>query len=210
MRLTFPLLLLCAMLLTVAPLFDNQTATAAITPGGASALAPQASEITKIEAYARQLDAATKSKRGRYFADVASENEQTPRWREFKTKREFDKSEAYTAATVWAKPTGEVLVASFSLSSPSGDWAMYNTYYFREDGTLAKLHSELRTFMGNLIVIRDRLYDPSGKMIQEKTRYQDLKTRKAKRVNQGDYQDMPIEIYLKATDLPFYKLMKNH
>jgi hypothetical protein len=205
-------LLICLCATLVASLFSHAGAVTAITStrsNDAPAQGADAAEISKIEAHARQLDRYTKTSRGRYFAGTASEEEQNPRWREFKTKREFDKAETYSAATVWVKPTGEVAVANFSLSSPSGDWAMYNTYYYRADGTLAKLRSELRTFMGDVIVMRDRLYDTTGKMIQEKVRYLDLNTRKPKRVKEGDYMAMPLEVYAKSSDLPFYKLMNN-
>jgi hypothetical protein len=170
-----------------------------------------ATGIAAIEAYVRQLDAYAKrnARRGRLFADTASYTDgSAPRWREFRSKRALEHAEAYSVATVWSEPTGDGLVADFALSSPSGDWAQYANYYYRADGTLAKLHSELRTFMGDLIVIRDRFYDTSGKLLREKTSYLDLNTRKPKKVEAGGFQDIPVELYAKSSDLPFYSLLK--
>lgn len=169
-------------------------------------------DIAAIEAYVKQMDAHTRrnARAGRLFGDTANyEDANAPaRWQEFRTKGALQRAEVYSAATAWLNSTGEPIVADFNLSSPSGDWAQFNTYYYRGDGTLAKLHSELRTFMGDLVVIRDRLYDSKGKLLQEKTRYLDLQTRKPKKAKEGDFQDMPIELYAKTSDLPFYGLLK--
>ncbi|MBA3768351.1 MAG: hypothetical protein H0W99_15510 [Acidobacteria bacterium] len=177
-----------------------------------TAQAQNPADIAAIEAYSKQMDAYVKrnSRGGRFFGDTANYEEANApaRWQEFRNKRALQRAEVYSAATAWTNPAGELLVADFSLSSPSGDWAQYNTYYYRSDGTLAKLHSELRTFMGDLVVIRDRLYDPNGKLLQEKTRYLDLQTRKPKKVKEGDFMDIPPEVYAKTSNLPFYALLK--
>ncbi|HYY57937.1 MAG TPA: hypothetical protein VE842_11440 [Pyrinomonadaceae bacterium] len=174
--------------------------------------AQNAADIAAIEAYVKQMDAYARrnSRRGRLFADTADYNngDAPPRWREFRNKSALRRAEAYSAATVWLDAAGALVVADFTLSSPSGDWAQYVTYYYRDDGTLAKVHSELRTFMGDLVVIRDRLYDPQGKMLREKTRYLDLNTRKPRKVEAGSFMDVPVELYAKTSDLPFYSLLK--
>jgi hypothetical protein len=168
-------------------------------------------DIASIEAYSKQLDAYTRrnARRGRLFGDTASptDGNAPPRWQEFKTKSALERAEVYSAATLWSKPTGAPVVAAFSLSSPSGDWAQYVNYYYRTDGTLAKIHAELRTFMGDLIVIRDRFYDPQGRQLSEKTRYLDLNTRKPKKVEEGGFMDIPFELYAKTSQLPFYPLI---
>jgi len=178
----------------------------------AGQLTQNAADIASIEAYVRRMDAYVKrnSRRGRLFADTSNYQDEnaTPRWREFRTKRALQRAEVYSAATVWSNAAGNAVVASFDLSSPSGDWVQYVTYYYRDDGTLVKIHAELRTFMGDLIVIRDRLYDSTGKQLQEKIRYLDLKTRKPKRVEEGGFQDIPFELYAKTSDLPFHALLK--
>lgn len=169
-------------------------------------------DIPAIEAYAKQLDAFARrnARRGRLFADTANyeTRDAPPRWREFRSKSALRRAEVYSAATAWINAAGAPLIAEFSLSSPSGDWAQYVTYYYRDDGGLAKVHSELRTFMGDLIVLRDRLYDPQGKLLRETTRYLDLKTRKPRKVGEGGFMDVPFELYAKASELPFYSLLK--
>jgi hypothetical protein len=191
---------------------EAAAALAHAQPNSAAVQAQSPAGIAAIEAYVRQMDAYVKrnSRRGRLFADTSDYTAANvpPRWQEFRNKRELERAEVYSAATVWSNTAGDIVVAEFSLSSPSGDWAQYNTYYYRNDGTLAKRHSELRTFMGDLIVIRDRLYDPTGKMLQTRTRYLDLTTRKPKKAAEGSFQDMPIELYAKTSSLPFYALLK--
>lgn len=212
------LLITCVLLLAAYVAGDRATGMKtqaranAATSNATIVVAQNASDIASIEAYGRQMDAYTKrnARAGRLFGDTANyEDANAPaRWKEFKTKSALQRAEVYSAATAWLNSTGELVVADFSLSSPSGDWAQFNTYYYRSDGTLAKLHSELRTFMGDIVVIRDRFYDSKGKLLQEKTRYLDLQTRKPKKVKEGDFQDMPIELYAKTSDLPFYALVK--
>src|ERR1051325_1173051 len=191
------------------------TAEASMTSARALRLAAMQAQnptdIAAIEAYARQLDAHAKRNAGggRLFADIAGYTDgSAPRWQEFRSRRALERAEVCSAATVWTQPASDALLADFTLSSPSGDWAHYANYYYRGDGTLAKLHSELRTFMGDLIVIRDRFYDTRGKLLQEKTRYLDLNTRKPKKVEEGSFQDIPLELYAKTSDLPFHSLLK--
>jgi hypothetical protein len=100
------------------------------------------------------------------------------------------------------------MIAVFTFSSPSGDWAQYMTNYYRGDGTLAKSSAELRTFMGDVIRTQDRFYDGSGRLIKERTRYLDLTTRKPKKVKKDEFMDVEAPLYVKASDLPFYTLLK--
>jgi hypothetical protein len=206
------LLLILSLALTCLSGGRVATATWPAPQPEAAIQAQSPASIAAIEAYVRQMDAHVRrnSRRGRLFADTSDYTDQnaSPRWQEFRSKRAVERTEAYSAATVWTNAAGEAVVAQFSLSSPSGDWAQYNTYYYRDDGTLAKLHSELRTFMGELIVIRDRFFDSNGKLLQEKTRYLDLQTRRPKKVGAGGFMDTPIEAYAKTSDLPFYSLLK--
>jgi hypothetical protein len=175
------------------------------------------SDIAAIEVYARGLDSYIKrnARAARYFADTSSQTEaqdRPARWQEFKTKRALDNAwqnnKTYTSSNVWFNQTGELVVALFTYSSPSGDWAQYVTNYYRKDGTLAKSNAELRTFMGDVIRISDRLYDGQGKLLKEQTRFLDLTTRKPKKVNKDEFMDMESPLYQSASALPFYKLLK--
>jgi hypothetical protein len=189
-------------------------------PSGLTASAfSQQSDVASIEVYARGLDRYMNrnARAARYFADTASMTDDAnmnaaPRWQEFRTRKALDDAwqngKTYTSSSVWFNATGELVAAVFTFSSPSGDWVQYVTNYYRKDGTLAKSSAELRTFMGDIIRIQDRLYDNKGKLLKEQTRFLDLKTRKPKRVGKSDYMEMESPLYKTASALPFYRLLK--
>jgi hypothetical protein len=203
MRQILLFLLLAAVLLTLPPTYKAEAHRFAVSMEAYNSnerTQTKQSDIAEIEIYTSGLDRYIKrnERAARYFADTASyEQENAPaRWQEFKTKRMLDKawqdSKTYTS----------------SFSSPSGDWVQYVTDYYRKDGTLAKSNAELRTFMGDIIRINDRLYADNGKLLKEQTRYLDLKTRKPKRVKKDEFMDMEAPLYPKASALPFYSLLK--
>lgn len=219
MRQILLFLLLAAVLLTLPPTYKAEAHRFAVSTeayNSTERTQTKQSEIAEIEIYTSGLDRYIKrnERAARYFADTASyEQENAPaRWQEFKTKRMLDKawqdSKTYTSSNVWFNQTGELVVAMFTFSSPSGDWVQYVTDYYRKDGTLAKSNAELRTFMGDIIRINDRLYADNGKLLKEQTRYLDLKTRKPKRVKKDEFMDMEAPLYAKASALPFYSLLK--
>jgi hypothetical protein len=213
-------LLLAALLL---PLGYGQTLAnagrASMSAEGSSPLDPSQAnqnDVASIEVYARGLDGYIKrnSRAARYFADTRNyESDNAPeRWQEFRTKAALDNAwqnnKTYTSSNVWFNPTGEPVVALFTFSSPSGDWVQYMTNYYRRDGTLAKSSAELRTFMGDIIRINDRLYDDKGKLLREQTRFLDLTTRRPKRVKKDEFMDMEAPRYSSTSALPFYRLLK--
>jgi hypothetical protein len=212
MRLSF--LIISLALLVASGITTSRAATIRLVRQSAVVLQAQnpADNIASIEAYSKQMDAYTKrnARAGRLFGDTRAyeTGDETARWQEFKTKRALQRAEVYSAATAWTGSTGEPVVVNIDLTSPSGDWAQYNNYYYRSDGTLARLRAELRTFMGDVVVIRDRFYDSKGKLLQEKTSYLDLQTRKPKKIKEGDFMDIPPEVYAKTSALPFYALLK--
>jgi hypothetical protein len=210
--------LLLSSLLFALPLGIRAAAATGINRTAAARLYRQGNraEVAEIETYARGLDRFIKqnARAARYFADTSSPEQENARarWQEFKTKRALDKAwqdgATYTSSNVWFNPSGELAVAIFTFSSPSGDWAQYMTNYYRKDGTLAKTSAELRTFMGDIIRINDRLYDTSGKLVREQTRYLDLTTRKPKKVRKDGFMDIEPPLYMKTSALPFYNLLK--
>jgi hypothetical protein len=169
--------------------------------------AAQGQTLASINSYATQIDRFIKRHPKRIFANEASEMENGPdRWREFKTAAEVEGGEATfdESAYVWQK-SGKVVAANFTFTSQSGDWAQYVNYYFREDGTLARIQVHLNTFYGNLSVIREKFYDGRGRLLHTSTRYLNLHSRKP--TKSRDFMDQPVPLYLKARDLPFYKLL---
>jgi len=168
-------------------------------------------EIARIKAYCQELDdyAKRNPKLGRLFGDVSSGMEgEKSRWREFKSEEE--REEVVTEndkANVFAK-VGAVVLANYTFQSPSGDWSHYVDYYFREDGSLARIHARLNTFYGNMTVIRERFYDPKGKLLSSSQQFLDLDTQKKKKPGaDGEFIDEPIPFYRTVKALPFYTLL---
>lgn len=207
---------IAALLLTLPLGYKPVAATSAGLSNSTGRTQANQSNVAAIESYAAGLDRYIKrnARAARYFADTASyETDNAPaRWEEFKTKRALDKAwedgKTYASSNVWFNATGQPVVTLFTLSSPSGDWVQYITNYYRKDGTLAKMNAELRTFMGDVIRINDRLYDEQGKRLKEQTRFLDLKTRKPKRVKKDEFMEMEAPLYTSTSALPFYNLLK--
>ncbi len=104
------------------------------------------------------------------------------------------------------------------LKSPSKEWVHYVRYYYREDGTLEKTHSDFRRFGAYekekgmeqeflVKVLRDKYYDSKGKMVKKTSpRFFNMSTKRE--MNNVVYTDGPWPIYPKAEQLPFYGMLK--
>src|SRR5262245_24886863 len=171
-------------------------------------------EIARIKAYCQELDdyAKRNPKLRRVFGDISSGMKGDKiRWREFKPKSEEDMDyigSLMSNAFVSSKD-GAAVLASCAFQSPSGDWAHDVSYYFREDGSLARIHAELGTFIGNMTVIRERFYDSQGKLLRSSQQFLDLKTKKKKKPGEDgeEFFDHPIPMYRTVKALPFYTLL---
>jgi hypothetical protein len=174
-------------------------------------------EIRRIDAYCKTIDAFVKKYKSPHlvFADVSDDNEDKPKWKKYNSEKEFEKAretvESYDIAYVWRK-TGKIIMTNFTLSSPSGDWAKFIYHYFREDGTLAKVESQLNTFYGNFSVVRDIYFDRKGKVLKKTLKYLDLETQKPKKPGKDDILDNGNNIeefyYKKTSNLPFAALLR--
>ncbi|HMF55860.1 MAG TPA: hypothetical protein VK619_05840 [Pyrinomonadaceae bacterium] len=180
---------------------------------GTLSSAQAAGEIAAIETYSKGIDRyiRTHKRSARIFADVSQD--ETARWREFRTERERDRADTgdnlNENAYVWLRD-GKIAGANFTFQSPSRDWAQFVMYYFRQDGTLAKIDSRLNTFYGNMTVKRIRYYDADGHLLKSSVDYFDLQTQKRKRgVADGDFMDRPVPVYMKVSSLPFYNLVRH-
>jgi len=167
---------------------------------------PGAAELASIKVYVRQVDLFIKLKqnRKRIFGDVGDKEEN---WREFKgkvAKGETEPDDLDEVAYVWARK-GKVVAAGFTFQSESRDWYHFVTYYFREDGTLAKIHSRLNTFYGSVTAIRDQYYASNGGALKSTARFLDIQTQKPKK--NPNFQDEPTPVYLNVRKLPFSKLL---
>ena len=122
-----------------------------------------------------------------------------------------ENSETYSIAYNW-RTKSSITSSVLTLFSPSGDWAQYLTHYFRPDGTAAKVTTEMRTFNGDYIIIREMYFDQRGKLLKKSSKYLDLTTQKPKKptkemlVENSDF--FKAEYYKKVSALPFYSLTK--
>lgn len=172
-----------------------------------TAVIAQTSTPAAINSYAKQVDRFSRSHQPRIFGRIVSETTNQDQWRKFASKNELESAEeqgVVEAANVWVD-SGKVVKASFTLTSQSGDWMHYIQYYFRKDGTLAKVHSRLNTFYGNLTVVREKLYDTRGGLLRSTTLFRDLHTQKP--TKRRSFDDRPFSTYLRTRDLPFSHLL---
>lgn len=176
-----------------------------------------AAAIRQIDIYARSLDRLTRRhpEPDLVFANTADYDQKKPKWKSFASSKALEKfrenTETYTIAENW-KQNRRIVLSNFTLFSPSGDWAKYVYHYFRSDGSLAKVTSELRTFYGDYIVIEDLYFDAKGRRLKRKIKYLDLTTRKPKKLTSDFLGDnsMASEVdYFKRTNLlPFNVRLK--
>ena len=174
-----------------------------------NARASLAAELRNISSYAKRVDQFIKRnpKTLRIFANVASGTSNAPdEWRAFKSEDERQNADTgenlNENANVWSR-AGKVVGVNFTFQSPSRDWAHFVMYYFREDGTRAKIQSRLNTFYGDMTVIRDKFYDANGRLLRTTKRCFDLKSQKPKVC--ADFTDEPIPTFPSVQSLPFYK-----
>lgn len=173
--------------------------------------------IKQIDAYARSIDKITDRRKEPdiVIADVSDYDTDKPEWRKFKSTKELEafrgETETYTIAYNW-RTNSKIVLAVFTIFSPSGDWVQYVTHYFRPDGSAAKVSNELRTFYGHYIVIREVHLNSKGKVLKKSTKYLDLPSGKPKKPSQDLFGDNPIlarnEYYKKVSALPFFSLAR--
>lgn len=172
-------------------------------------------DVRKIDAYVKTVDAIrTKLKKpSLVFGDTADIESDKEKWQKFASDKALEKfrtrNEVYNIAYNWLSG-GKIVQSSFTLSSPSGDWAKYNNHYFRSDGSLAMIESDYRTFLGDFMVIRRRYFDTAGKQIHMTEKYLDRRSKKPKKHPDGVMGDDKDEVdyYLTTAKLPFASLLK--
>ena len=171
----------------------GQTPTASPTPPSSSA------EVSEIKAYTAEVDRFSKARKFRTFGIFYRGDKGN--WRELKGKSDQPLNES---CDVWTRD-GKVVLAFFGFTSDSGDWYHFIKYYYRQDGTLAKIQARLNTFYGNVSVLRDRYYNATGKLLKSTRRYLDLQTHKP--VTKANFDDEPIPMFSTASSLPFHRLL---
>lgn len=194
------LALICALSFTTAA----QTPTQRHTLPKPTQTAPR---IVAVEKYTEELDAYAKTNpQARRFFVNASESA-TANWQEVGGEKEIENK---ASAVVWFRKDKPVIAL---VSSQAMESSQKVTYYFRENGTLAQIHSELFIKAGNMEAVRDRSYDPKtfAILIRDFSRCFDFETSQQKPC--GDAATLEaklIPVYMKNTDLPFYAQLKKH
>jgi hypothetical protein len=101
--------------------------------------------------------------------------------------------------------------------SPTKEWVQYARYYYREDGSLQKTHSDFRRFGAYekekgmeqeflVKVLRDRYYDSNGKMVK-KSAPRFFNTSNGREMKDVVFTDGPWPIYAQTKMLPFYDVL---
>jgi len=169
-----------------------------------------------IDSYVAGVKKITESKRNPKIvvADTKEYEQEKSKWQKFTSETALEKfrekTETYSIAYNW-KSDGKVVATNFTDFSPSGDWTMYTFHFFRPDGSLAKVESEMRTFNGDYIIKKSFYIDEKGTLLKKTSRYLDLTTGRPKKPT----RDMLDEnsgfgevVYYKTTDkLPFAALL---
>lgn len=147
------------------------------------------------------------------IADISDYKEsEKPLWKKFASEAVFEKSretgEVYKVAYIWQK-AGKPVAVNITYSSPSGDWAQFVVYYFRADGSIAKIDSRLNTFYGNVSALRTFLYDAKGNLLEKTSEFLDLESQKPFDPKDRNFSDREVKIYKSVKNLPFANLLKN-
>jgi hypothetical protein len=104
---------------------------------------------------------------------------------------------------------GVPIVAVFTMETESGDWILDASYYFRPDGSLAKMHEHLNTFYGHATVIRDSFFGCHGEVYGSTTSHVDLKTKQPKKPD-PEFVDERAPLFKRIQDLPFFTALVNN
>ena len=171
--------------------------------------------IHQIDAYVKVVESFAKRRGPQLvFADVADFELQRPNWKKFNSVKLLEKyregNDVYDSANNWLK-NNKLVLSAITLSSPSGDWAKYLRLYYREDGSLAKADSELRTFHGGVIVQQGLYFDRKGKLLKKTLDVFDLATKKRKKPDSSYLSDDQADddrFYRTTKKLPFAHLIK--
>lgn len=162
-------------------------------------------EIRAIENYCGKLDQDVDGARSasRLFVEVVAEGG----WRELTREGNIPQSEIIATARVWFKANAP-LVVEYVFATQSRD--LHSAlYYFRSDGTLAKIHSHLRTSCSNLITTHETIYDAGGKVLKHfSLMWSEATVSESNHPPTTVSAEDPSPVYFQSRDLPFYILLR--
>ncbi|HEX8651651.1 MAG TPA: hypothetical protein VF708_12490 [Pyrinomonadaceae bacterium] len=215
------------LLMTLAPPYEAGATAGFRQQQRASRARGKSAEVAAIEAYCKGLDKYFKStpQSTRYFVDALpeavnaeSQAELGKTWHEVKTEREMLEAEGSYAnhSIVVSMKDGQIVYAD--IAEPREHHRYDHKYYFRHDGTLAKIGSE---FYGNIAerhLTRENFYNPDGRLLRSTSScFRLITTLSGKRekpvscrqdtlsVEYGNYR---IPVYKRNENLPGYEILK--
>ena len=161
-------------------------------------------DIAAIDRYCKQQDAFATRNKPSVYADLGWG------WKRFKTLGEVEEakmepSSSYERGSTWPAKSKSVRRTDHELWSPSGDWHLTVSYYFRPDGTLAKSACDYRTFLGDIAVDRQKWFSSKGALLKKTIVYRDLTSDKV--IKKKEFMNMNEPAYMTVRSLPYYKLL---
>jgi hypothetical protein len=170
--------------------------TSALAAGGTGA--PHGDELAYAKRAALECDALAADKHSRTVKLIEVDlDSDSPRW-----ERVAAGSDQEVGASLTVRLKNErVRVAESHRPAPSGDWELDVKYCFREDGKLAALQSELRTFQGDVVVRHSRYFGLSGETIQDTRAVLDLTSGKPVREGNRSFMDRKFRVYQTADEV---------
>ncbi len=103
---------------------------------------------------------------------------------------------------------GVPAAAFFTIQTLSGDWVLYADYYFRPDGSLAKMHERLNVFHTSASVVRDTWFGCHGEAYGGTVHRFDLKTKKP-RQSDSESSGERAPIFTRVQNLPFFSALRS-
>jgi hypothetical protein len=185
---------------------------------------PQSSEIADIEAYRKMVDSYSKNhpELTRFYVDALAEGktDSPPKeWYEIKSQSELDDAEEQYATRSIIVSMKEKKIVYVDVGEPEEHSRHDNKYYFRGDGTLAKLSSDYAGSVEGTHIKRERFYNADGKPLRATTQCFNVITTSRgpkesltscqRREMRGELRDYEVAVYLKNTDLPGYEILKS-
>ncbi len=166
-------------------------------------------QIVAIEKYCKEIDANKKEKSivRKTFATIDSGKKGTRKvWLEFKNDKAREQADTgenlNENAFVWVRKN-KIVAATFTFQDASRKWVHFGFYYFRPDGTLAKLDEELDR--DKIKLVRKSYFSEEKKNIAGASNYFDGTTKLP--TAPKNFGDRRIPVYKSVNDLPFYKLL---
>lgn len=174
--------------------------------------------VTEVKTLYQEINALIERKATTEVALYADERRDGVEWRTVVGRADRDGfDQSYFRARVHLREA-RILKARLETTSPSGDWALTEDYYFRGNGRTAFYFQSLVTFQGY-----DYEHDrelPPGPYVVEERRYFDETGREIRHLQKAFVQqtgrelpvkyiraDLPVELFQDTRSLPFHRAL---